>query len=188
MLKSERYKLPNTVDLKPASKRQIDYASSLGICLPKDSTVSDAGAIIERVLDDDIGASKGLLEYADRSGIVCSPYAGNRFLHNLLFDNLKTKDKAAFFCFCVYKFHTEDPNENLKSHRYQEIFDRFGKEYSESFYFKTSMDEYCGEELIAFGKSIKENKDGTKQTIYGGSIHTTAYKMAYDYLKRCSLI
>ncbi len=204
-MRSKRYKLPNQIDTKPAAKRQIDYAAALGIKLPEEATVSDASALIERALDDDEEASESLLEYAAMSDILCSSYVGNKYLHNLIFDNLEGEKKAAFFCFCVYKFYCGGAGhhgnelrdmdqvsgeekyypgcENLYKHPYKHIFEEFGKKYAQDFYFTVSMDEYYGEELICFGKSSKVLENGTKRTIYGGSIHTTAFKKAYAYLQ-----
>ncbi len=187
-MRSERYKLPNQINLNPASKRQKDYAASLGIFLPHGATISDASALIARELDDDVQASKELLGYADANDIVCSPYVGSKYLHTLIFDNLEGAKKAAFFCFCIYNFYFKDINDvgnTLENKDIQESIEDFGKEYVNNFYFMTSMEEYYGEELVAFGKSTKSLEDGTKRTVYGGSIHTTAFKKAYEYLKTC---
>lgn len=204
-MRSKREKLPNQIDLRPAAKRQVKYAASLGIILPEEATVSDASALINRELDDDRQGSKELLEYAAANDIVCSDYAGNKFLHNLLFDHLEGEKKAAFFCFCVYKFYLKTqghsmntsetlnreanwhPNhglcENMYKHKDSQIFETFGKTYGQDFYFTVSMEDYHGEELICFGKSIEVSEDGRKRTVYGGSVHTTAFKKAYEYLQ-----
>ncbi|MDF2612476.1 MAG: hypothetical protein K0S71_262 [Clostridia bacterium] len=182
-MRSERYKFPNKIDLKPASKRQREYAASLGISLPEDATKSDASALIDRVLDDDLKASCGLMNYSVNQGIDCSPYAGNKYLHNLIFDNLAGAEKITFFCFCVYKFCFKDTNEDLCNHEHKKVFEDFGKLYERNVSFNMSMEEYYGEELITFGKVIKTSEDGRSHIVYGGSIHTPAYKTAYDYLK-----
>lgn len=185
-MRSERYKLPNEINSNPASKKQRDYALSLDIYLPEGSTVSDASALLARHLDDDTRASEELLTYADENSIICSPYIGNKALHNLIFDNIEGTEKSAFFCFCIYKFHHNECNENLHAHEHKDVFEKFGTQYAEDFYFTTSMEEYYGEELVAFGKSTKVLEDGTKREVYGGSIHTTAYKIAYKYLTHIS--
>lgn len=183
-MRSQRYKIPNKLDLNPASKRQIDYAISLGIELPEGATVSDASALIDRVLDNDVQASKELMEYAQKNHIVYSKYVGNKFLHKLLFDHLEGEEKAIFFCLCVYKFYTNP----IYKPEDRTIFEDFAKYYSKDTCFKVSMDEYEGDELVCFGKSTKIFEDGTKRTLYGGSIHTTAFKKAYKYLKDCNML
>lgn len=181
-MRSKRYKLPNQVDLKPASKKQIDYAATRRISLPKDATVSDASALIHSALDDDTNASESLMSYSAKKNIVCSPYVGNKYLHNLIFDNLIGAEKIAFFCFCIYKAYFEDGNEDLYNHESREIFEEFSKQCEGDISFIMSLEEYYGEELITFGKKEKIAEDGTMHTVYGGSIHTAAYKKAYEYL------
>ena len=181
-MRDKREKVPNKIDERPASTIQKDYALKLGICLPKDITQSDAKAIIARYLDDDDGASSSLLEYARRKGILCSDYIGNKALHQQLFDHLSERDKIIFFCFCIYKFYWEDNFEDLENHPKREWFETFLERFEKDGYFKMSMEEYLGEELVAFGKS-KKSVGGVEKTIYGGSAYTRAHKEAYQYLK-----
>lgn len=183
-MKSQRQKLSNQVYLQPASKKQLDYATTLGIHLPEKATKSDIQALIDRALDEDRQASESLRAYAEAKGVKFSALTGNRYLHNLIFDTLDAMEKAAFFSFCVYKFHFEEVQENWCEHPYKKVFESFGRAYEKDFYFTASMEEYLGEELIAFGKSKKIREDGTEQIVYGGSIHTTAYKLAYNYLEK----
>lgn len=182
-MRSKRFKIPNKINNNPAEDRQKKYAKTLGVKLPENATKSDAEAVINIELDDDERASEELINYADEKKILCSRYIGNKQLHNLLFDNLEQEDKTAFFCFCVYKFHVPETNQNLCEHEFENIFKEFAKRYTEDFYFKTSLEEYEGEEIIAFGKSEKILPNGKKKAIYGGSIYTTAYKLAYQYLQ-----
>ncbi|MDF2878351.1 MAG: hypothetical protein K0S30_1447 [Clostridia bacterium] len=183
-MKSQRQKLPNQVYLQAPSKKQLDYAVSLGIHIPEKATKSDMQALIDRALDEDRQASESLRAYAEAKGVKFSVLTGNRYLHNLIFDTLDTMEKAAFFSFCVYKFHFAEVQENWYEHHYKKVFESFGRTYEKDFYFTTSMEEYLGEELITFGKSKKIREDGTEQIVYGGSIHTTAYKLAYNYLEK----
>ncbi|PHV70863.1 hypothetical protein CS063_08855 [Sporanaerobium hydrogeniformans] len=83
----------------------------------------------------------------------------------------------------MYKFHSRGEAEHLLEHEYREIFEAFGREYRENFYFQTSLEEYIGEELIVFGKSTCVLENGKTEVIYGGSIYGEAYKLAYSYLK-----
>lgn len=182
-MKSKREKLPNKIELEPAVERQKKYAASMGIALPECATKSDATALINRDLDNDEAASSDLIAYARQKDILCSDYVGEKYLHNLLFDHLSPQDKAAFFCFCVYKFHFNEENENLYEHPFKQKFEEFGENYAKDYYFTASLDEYYGEELIAFGKSTKILPNGKKKNIYGGSIYTRAYKEAYSYIK-----
>ncbi len=183
-LKSKRYKLPNKIDTNPADKRQLKYMKSLGLTIPPDLSRSDAEALINRELDDDCGASGDLKCYAKAKEILYSEYIGSKQLYNLLFDNLCKEDKTAFFCFCVYTFYHKGESENLLSHEKRELFEAFGREYENHFYFQTSLEEYTGEECMAFGKSTRTLEDGRTEVIYGGSIYGEAYKLAYAYLEK----
>lgn len=181
-MRDKREKVPNKIDERPASSIQKDYAKKLGVHLPENITQSDAKALIARYLDDDEQASSSLLEYARRKGILCSDYIGSKALHHQLFDHLSEKDKIIFFCFCVYKFYWEDAFEDLENHPKKEWFEMFGEQFEKDGYFKMSMEDYLGEELIAFGKS-KKIICGVEKTVYGGSAHTRAHNVAYQYLK-----
>lgn len=182
-MRSQRQKILNRIDESPATSMQKDYARSLGITLPEAATKSDAKALIDLELDSDEPASEGLKAFAIEKGMKFSDYVGNKYLHNLLFDNLEALDKVIFFCFCIYKFHFNDSEEHILEHPKKEVFQDFGEQYVKDSFFVASMEEYVGEELIAFGKSEKVTREGKKKTIYGGSIYTRAYKNAYDYLK-----
>lgn len=182
-MKDKRVKVPNKINTKPASKMEKDYAKKMGISLPEDATESDAKAIIARELDSDAKASESLLSYAREKGMLCSDYIGNKALHNQLMDNLSAEDRTSFFCFCVYKFHTEDANEDLSTHPKKQIFEEFGKKFVEDGYFQASLEEYLGEEIVAFGKSTKLI-NGVEKNIYGGSIYARAYKEALNYLQK----
>lgn len=181
-MREKRQKVPNKVNTKPATNMQRDYAKRIGIILPEEATESDARALIDRALDDDMEASKGLLDYAREKGMLCSDYIGSKALHNQLFDNLSVEDRTSFFCFCIYKFHIRGDEENLLNHPKKAVFEAFGKQYAKDTYFQESLEEYVGEELIAFGKS-KQLVNGVLKNVYGGSIYTRAYKVAYAYIK-----
>lgn len=181
-MKDKRIKVPNTIDTKPASQMEKDYAKKMGIVLPDDATESDAKAIIARSLDNDEPASVQLLNYARSKGMLCSDYIGNKALHNQLFDNLSTEDKTTFFCFCVYKFYIDSEYEDLSLHPKKDFFEAFGKQFEKDVYFQASLEDYLGEELVAFGKS-KKVVNGVAKTIYGGSIYTRAYKEAFNYIQ-----
>lgn len=181
-MKDKREKVLNKIDEKPAGDMEKSYAKKLGINLPNNASRSDATALIARELDNDVQASSSLLEYARRKGMLCSDYIGSKALHNQLFDNLSSKDQIIFFCFCVYKFYWEDGNEDLENHPQRALFEAFGEKFEGDGYFRASMEEYLGEELVAFGKS-KKIVNGTEKVIYGGSAHTRAHNEAYKYLK-----
>lgn len=188
-MKELREKLPNRVDLGPVADRQMKYAKTIGIKLPEGITRGDAEAIINRELDDDEAAVSGLIAYARSKEIKCSDYVGNKYLHNLLFDHLKEADKAAFFCFCIYKFFVSEAEQqgNLEDDEHSQLFVQFGEEKAKDYYFTASLDEYYGEEIIYFGK-CERVVNGKKKTIYGGSVLTRAYKEAYAYLEENKLI
>ena len=180
-MREKRVKVPNTIDTRPASQMDIDYAAKLGITLPEGATRSDAKALIDRDLDNDEIAKAEFIAYAREKGMLCSDYIGNKALHNQLFDNLSIEDKTALFCFCVYKFHFDDSNENLLEHPRRALFESFGEKFSKDGYFKLSLEDYLGEDSVAFGKSTKII-NGVKKNIYGGSIYGRAYKEAMKYL------
>ena len=181
-MRDKRVKVPNTIDNRPASPKDISYAASIGVKLPVDATKSDAKALIDRDLDNDEPARPEFIAYARAMGMLCSDYIGNKALHNQLFDNISLEDKTALFCFCVYKFHFDDSNENLLEHPRRALFEEFGRKFSKDGYFTLSLEDYLGEDSVAFGKSTKE-VNGVKKNIYGGSIYGRAYKEAMKYLK-----
>ena len=181
-MKDKREKVPNKIDIRPASMMEKDYAKKLGVTLPVDATESDAKAIIARALDNDEQASAEFLNYARSKGMLCSDYIGNKALHNQLFDHLSIEDKASFFCFCIYKFYFDGSNEDLSTHPKKELFERFGEKFAKDVYFKASLEDYLGEELVAFGK-CKKVINGIEKTIYGGSKYTRAHKEAYTYIQ-----
>lgn len=181
-MRDKRQKVANQIDTRPASSMEKNYASKLGIILPEGASQSDAKALIARDLDNDEAASEGLLNYAREKGMLCSDYIGNKALHNQLFDNLNPLDKTIFFCFCVYKFYWNDSNENLSQHPKKDLFKTFGEQFEKDGYFQMSMEDYLGEELVAFGKS-KKMIGYVEKTIYGGSANTRAHNEAYKYLK-----
>lgn len=181
-MRDKREKVPNKIDTRPAHKKEIKYAMDLGLTVPEDATVSDVKAIIERDLDNDELVTKEFLNYARSKGMLCSDYIGNKALHNQLFDNLSLEDKASLFCFCVYKFHYDSSNEDLSTHPKKELFEAFGKQYAKDGYFTMSLEDYLGEDSVAFGKSTKL-VNGVEKNIYGGSIHGRAYKEAKAYIE-----
>lgn len=182
-MRSQREKIANRLDESPATNIQKDYARSIGVHLPEGVTKSDAKALIDLELDSDEPASEALKVFAKNKGMHFSNYVGNKYLHNLLFDNLELMDQIIFFCFCVYKSEFDESEQQILEHPYKEVFQRFGEHYIKDSFFIASMEEYVGEQLVAFGKKEKITKEGKKKTIYGGSVHTRAYKNAYEYLK-----
>lgn len=181
-MKSKRIKLPNTLDIHPATSHQKEYAQSLGITIPINATKSDAKALIDRYFDEDIASPKSLITYAMDHEILCSSYIGYKFLHNLMFDNLSPLDLSAFFCYCVYQDMMQDYHQNLDEHLYCKVFYDFSKLYHKDFYFITSLQDYYGEDLLTFGKNTVSLPNGSKQTLYGGSKQTKAYQLAFAYL------
>ena len=181
-MRSKREKLSNKIeDVKP-SKQLLDYANTLGIKVKEGLNKTDVRAIIDRELDDDDIATIELKLYAKEKGMNFSDYVGNRYLHTLLFDNLEIEDKVIFFCFCVYRFNYGNKHDSLLKHKYIDIFRKFCDEHAKDSLFITSMEEYIGEELAYFGKSEIQMDNGKVKNVYGGSIHTRAYKITKEYL------
>lgn len=187
-MKSKRVKLLNTVDNGPATAKQLDYIHSLGITVPENATRSDAKAITDRYLDEDIQAPQSLIDYARAHEILCSSYIGYKYIHNLMFDNLSLTDLSSFFCYCVYQDLMCEIHENLDSHIHSKVFYDFAEQYQKDFYFTSSLQEYYGDDLLTFGKNTINFPDGSTRTLYGGSKQTLAYKTAYDYLKNNPLM
>lgn len=181
-MRDKRQKVANKIDIRPATAMEREYAAKMNIFLPEDATMSDARALIDTELDNDEKASDELLSYARNKGMLCSDYIGNKALHNQLFDNLSIEDKTSFFCFCLYKFYIDRSNEDLSTHSKKELFEAFGEKFSKDVYFQASLEDYLGEELVAFGKSKKIVK-GVEKTIYGASTYTRAHKEAYKYIQ-----
>lgn len=181
-MRDKRQKTPNKIDTRPATAMEKEYAAKMNITLPEDATMSDARALIDRELDNDEKASDELLNYARSKGMLCSDYIGNKALHNQLFDNLSVEDKTSFFCFCLYKFYIDDSNEDLLAHPKKALFEAFGEQFAKDVYFQASLEDYLGEELVAFGKS-KRMVNGVEKTVYGASTYTRAHKEAYQYIQ-----
>lgn len=181
-MKSKRLKLLNTIDTHPATSHQREYAQSLGITIPQTATKSDTKALVDRFLDEDVQAPTPLIQYARTHNILCSSYIGYKYLHNLMFDNLSILDLSAFFCYCIYQDILGDFHTNLDEHPHSLVFYNFANQYSEDFYFTSSLQDYYGDDLLTFGKNTIPFPDGTTQTVYGGSKQTTAYKLATTYL------
>lgn len=182
-MKSKRYKLTNTLDTHVATAQQKEYAHSLGLNLPKQATKSDAKALIDQSLDEDVNAPASLIDYARNHKILCSSYIGYKYLHNLMFDNLDPIDLATFFVYCVHQDLIGAIHEDLDAHNNHEVFYHFAKSYHEDFYFLESLKDYYGEELLTFGRQTIPLPDGSTKTYYGGSKQTLAYKTAVSYLE-----
>ena len=114
-MRSQRQKLMNKIDENPATTMQKDYAKSLGVTLPDEVTKSDAKALIDLELDSDEPASVALKHFAKEKDMQFSDYVGQKYLHNLLFDNLELVDKISFFCYCIYRFHFGSSEEEILS-------------------------------------------------------------------------
>lgn len=163
----------------PPSVAQIEYASSLGAKVPLNASKQDLSAIIQKKLDSDSDPKQELIDYANHHKIIFSEYIGKRALYNLIFENLSTVDKAAFFVFSVYRWLTDDRRANLEIHPQRQIFFDFALQVIDNEKVMSSINRYSGKSTRFFGKIIQSNGE----EIFGGSVSTIAYKAACDYLE-----
>ena len=159
------------------TERQISYAMDLGINITSEMTKDDVSCLIDIKVEDDVSADNSLMDYAYEKNIYFSDYIGEKRLFNLIFDTLNPKDKAEFFCFCVYKYLTDYDDFNLEICPNYKDIQEFAEIYSLDNSFLKSMNNYEGEDLRFFGTE----SDGEDFVEYGGSKKTKAYKIAKDF-------
>jgi hypothetical protein len=164
------------------TERQIEFARDLKITIPRDASKEDVSALISKKLEYDTDPNPGLYEFADNRGFVFSKYIGKKSLYNLVFSNLETLDKIAFFAFSLYRFLSDDRHANLDTSPYREDFFAFANKNISNTSFVNSMNKYEGNDLRFFGKlTIKDNNSITET--HGGSVNTIAYKTTADFLQ-----
>jgi len=157
---------------EPATERQLNYAKILNINIPFEVSKSDLSALIDKSVENDGEPNPDLLEYATGMGFSFSKYIGNKRLYNLIYENLTSTDKLAFFIFCVYRYLSDDRAGNLSTHLFKEKIYDYAALIKLNPKIVKSAFNYRGDELRFFG-TLKFS-DGY-ETI-GGSINTMAYK------------
>ncbi len=163
----------------PPSVEQIQYAASLGAQIPKDASRQDLSAIIQKKLDNDREPSRDLIDYANHYGFIFSEYIGKQALYDVVFSNLNTLDKSAFFVFSIYRWLTDDRRGNLETHPDKQKFYDFAVQLEGSEQMLKSIARYEGNQLRFFGRLIMPDGD----ELQGGSVNTLAYKAASSYLE-----
>ena len=88
-----------------------------------------------------------------------------------------------FFCFSVYQDCIKNHTITLDYSKDRVLFYKFASEKLANKNFISSLDNYCGEDLIIFGTYQKGNS-----TLTGGSKRTLAYKESIHFLKENNLI
>jgi hypothetical protein len=181
-LKNSEFSEPFEIEeiFNEPTESQLDYAAALGIDVPKNASKEDVSALISRAVDGD-GAEPNpeLIEFATDRGLVFSQYIGKRALYNLIFNRLPLEDKIAFFCFCAYRWLSDDRQGNLDRHKYKPLFYEFAKQQFSNEKFVKSLENYAGEEIRFFG-TLKFTDGGECS---GGSVNTIAYKTCANFLK-----
>jgi hypothetical protein len=160
------------------SEAQISYLRDIYGSVPSDACLYDVSALLTRVIDKDSIPNPGLIEYATIKKVKLSRYIGKRTLYDLLWDELDSANKIAFFIFCVYRFVSDDRTANLQESTHRVAFYNFAYENERDERFLKSMNKYEGSDLRYFG-TIEIN--GWEHV--GGSKGTIAYKRALEYLK-----
>jgi hypothetical protein len=109
------------------TERQITYAKSLGIKIPKDATFEDLSTFISQKNGEDSPdlAPLGLLEFAAENKICISAYAGTRLAIMKLLTQITNKNLISFFCYFVYCYTNAVEIGNYNSTKYADIFDKF---------------------------------------------------------------
>lgn len=166
----ERISFPSYTDAQKAA---------LGNIYLGDVCFYDASAILSKKYSYDSIPNPDLIAYATECHLKFSYYIGKKALYDLIFNLLDTKDKIAFFIFCIYRYKTNDRRGNLNKHPYRDLFYTFANNNFSNESFIKSMNKYAGNELRFFGNFTI---NGT--VLHGGSTQTTAYKTAKEFLNQ----
>lgn len=165
------------ISFDPPTKTTINNAQKAGIEIPLNASNDDVISLIEG--KGDIMPAAGLMAFAERWDIYFSQYISNKNLYNLLFKDLLPINKAAFFIFSIYKFLSNDKKANLETHPYKDIFYEFATAVLDDKRVLRSINNYQGEQLCYFGKTIDMPTD-----YKSGSMNTIAYKSALCFINK----
>lgn len=168
---------------EPPTERQVDYATDLGIQIPKGACKEDLSALLDKRLQHDSDPNPGLVEFATNRGMMFSNCIGKKALYNLIFFNLPPTDKIAFFCFSVYRYLHGDRHANFDTSSYRKLFYSFAYEHENDKKFLAKLYEYPGESLRFFGIMRVKTDNGLIETI-GGSTQTYAFKTTKAFLEK----
>jgi hypothetical protein len=166
------------VPITPPTERQIAYARDIGLSIPYGACKEDVSDLLDRYSERDSDPNPGLLEFASGRQLMFSNCIGKKALYNLVFYSLETVDQIAFFCFCVYRYVSDDRHANLDTSPYRDIFYAFANAHANDTKLIRSIEKYEGSQLRYFGKINTERGE-----YEGGSINTLAYKSAAEYLR-----
>jgi hypothetical protein len=165
------------------TERQIDYAISLGIEIPKDATKNELSDIISMSVDKDKTSDIRHIEFAKIYGVDCTKYIGKK----LLFDRIQNElikpgnelNMLSWFVFRVYRELVSGKiNPELDDPR-NAIFMSIAQELISDDKVIKSIKRYTGRDLIWFG----EWTSSSGYLMSGGSIQTVAYKTVSKILR-----
>lgn len=166
------------INYEPATERQIAFMESEKMFIPKHFCKEDASAIISNYCDNDPSPNPGLIEFAKEKNINFSYFSGKRLMYNIVFANLETADRIAFFIFSIYRYYSNNREANLNKSPYKDIFYNFALENLNNDSFLKSMNNnYSGQDLRMFGTFVANGHE-----YYGSSTKTAAFKTAMNYL------
>ncbi len=167
-------------ELEPTDK-QIDYAKSLGISIPKDANRKEASDLISNAVEWDEPADDKLREFADKLDIIFTKYTGEKQLYNHIWHVVPggMKGRAAWFTYCLYR--------DLLPKRAPAVADSYEHPAIRAIAERAIQDDavidsisrYEGSNLVFFGQRTLKN--GNFQE--GGSNRTKAYKQISEMLR-----
>lgn len=171
------------IPFDPPTGAQIESCRNHGQPLPYKACKIDAAYIIDKQINRDSVPNPELVQYATDMRIPLSYYVGKRALYCYIFDALETRDKIAFFTFCIYRYLADDRCGNLNKSFRKEYFYRFADRKIDDQRFVKSMNRYSGDELRYFGKHYRDGREYS-----GGSTGTIAYKEAVAFLQEMHFV
>lgn len=134
--------------------------------------------IDKKLRKDTSEPNPGLKEFADNHDILFSSHIGKKGLYDIVFYELSTLDRIAFFVFSIYRYYSNDRNANLDKSPHKDIFYEFANNTINNPKLVKSLDDnYSGADLRYFG-----TLQSYGQTLSGGSRQTSIFKTAKAFL------
>ena len=163
-------------ELTPPTERQIEYATGLGIEIPKGATKNELSDLISIVVEKDKPAGIRHIEFAKNFGLDCTQYVGKKLLFDRIQDELikpgNELNMISWFAFRVYRELVSGKiNQNLDDPS-SAFFMSIAQELISDEKVIKSIKRYSGRDLIWFG----EWTSPSGYLMLGGSMKTVAYK------------
>ena len=167
----------------PPTERQIDYAQSLGIKIPQDTTKDELSDLISIAVDKDKPSEIRYVNFANIYGIECTRYATKKSIYYKIQNELikpgNEFNMISWFAFRVHRSlvsgkinpEFDDPRNSIFTSTAQELI-------SNEQVIK-SIRRYVGRDLIWFGEWTSPSGN----LMSGGSTQTNAYKSVSKILK-----